>query len=265
MAFTLESMLNPFKDMPGFNKGLFLNIYRDKYLAIKDKIMWGTCKTGDNYVIHVRIPSTDPLCDKVYYDIVFEFFPESEKVKESRSLDDYSVLMFSNCPSFTFSFTYAYNKYGLIIDWMKDKCIPKCLTDPAVMKNPRTAIATDMKTWLAAYHVQQLGILHYKKKFEATINTNVNDIHAGVKHQYTMLMYRQKVHDTAVERTRNARADRRAQQRFVDYREQKDYQHALEKSGLRDKVNPVTASRRIAKVARSARNARSSRSPRRHR
>ena len=261
MAFTIDSILDPFKGRPGLNKSLFLSVYHQKYMEIKEKIMWASAKEGNNYIVHVRVPSTDPNCKDVYYDVVFEFFPESDKVLESRSIKDYSVLIFSNCPSFTFSFTYACNKYGLLIDWLKPKCIPRCLNDPAVQRNPHSSVSIDTKTWMAAHHLQQIGILNYKLRFEDTITVTREDIFKRVSHQAVILATRQRIEERARERNRYERAKRRSNERFVNYREEKDYQHALERSEMRNKVNPTGTAHKLAKVARQARSARSARRP----
>ena len=256
MAYTLDKIVDPFKGTPGFNKGLILDMYRQKYEQIKDRIMWGACKDGNNYIIHVRVPSTDVYCKDVYYDVVFEFFPESEKIFKSNSIKDYSVLLFSNCPSFTFTFTYAYNKYGLLVPWLINKCIPQCLNTPAMQRNRSSQIGSDMKTWYAAYHLQKIGILNYKSRFDDMVNTSKSSIQKVVLSQGAMLLHRQntaELNKRKAQASSDARkAQAKANNRFSDYRQRKDYEHAIQKK-LGPKVNSTVVAKRVAKKAKGPR------------
>lgn len=262
MAYTLDKIVDPFRGMPGFNKGLILDMYKQRYELIKDKIMWAACKDGDNYIVHVRMPSTDPNCKDVYYDVVFEFFPESEKLIDSRSLNDYSVLLFSNCPSFTFTFTYAYNKYGLLVPWLINKCIPDCLNKPAIHRNRGSQIGSDMKTWFAAYHLQKIGLLNYKLKFEDAINTTKSSIQKVVLSQGAMLLHRQRTAELNARKSQAnrdaARASQREESRFKDYRSKKNLEHSIQKA-YGNKVNSSAIASKVARKARSAKKARSHR------
>lgn len=262
MAYTLDKIVDPFRGMPGFNKGLILEAYKQKYELIKDKIMWGACKDGNNYIIHVRMPSTDPYCSDVFYDVVFEFFPESEKLIDSRSINDYSVLVFSNCPSFTFTFTYAYNKYGLLVPWLTDKCIPDCLNRPAVHRNRGSQIGSDMKTWFAAYHLQRIGILNYKLRFDDMVNTSKSSIQKAVLSQGAMLLRRMRIADINKKKAQASKAASKANQRetnrFNDYRAKKELEHSIQKT-YHNKVNSSAVSSRVAKKARTSRKPKSHR------
>jgi hypothetical protein len=190
MYYSLSDILalHP-KGISTHNKGIILTSYQNRYYKIQPNILWGCCKYQNNYIVHMRIPSESDYCRNVFYDVVFEFYPTRASDKDGGNFGNYGVLVYTNSIQFTYTYTYAYNKYGLIIPWLKSKCMNKCLTVPAVQKNPDHTIGVDINMWFAAYHMKLVGILD-KRKFDLNINTSQSHIAKVVYSQSYMAQLR---------------------------------------------------------------------------
>jgi hypothetical protein len=237
-----------------FNKGVILKEYEHRYTACKDKILWACCTYETSFFIHLRIPSESEYCKDVYYDVVFEFYPSRKIDITNGNLNDYGIKLFSNSTSFMFTYTYAYNKYNLIIPWLKTKCSKRCLIEPAVRKNPRSIIGTDAITWIAAYFISRTGLLG-KSRFITHINTSVDHIKRVVFNQDQMLKIRNDTEENAkrLERAHNE-VKIRQYHRKEEHAATKQLEKALERHARATKtpIHPRTAAKRIIKAARKA-------------
>lgn len=272
MVYSLDDLLNPFgKGVAAFNKTLIINAYEQRYYSIKDRIQFGLCKNGKIYLVHYRIPSESPLCKDVLYDVVLEFLPLDDGAEDSRTLEPYDVRIYTNSPSFTFTFTHAFNRYDLLIPWLKNRCISECLTKPAFEKNPNDIIGTDKCLWFAAYHLRRTG-MHIKAHFEKFINTNYAHIEKIIIDQEKMLKLRARSEARSrreqQEAKKHSNAKAQATARFDTYRATKDIESKIIQHNARNpqkKINPRVAKTITSKVSRTAKSARSSRSARRSR
>jgi hypothetical protein len=270
MTLTIEDFLDPLaRNSVSHNKGIIITAYEHRYFRIKDRIKWAVCKYNEKYVAHFRIPSESLYCKDVYYDTIFELSPVSKGDIESTSLRNYSVKIFSNYITFIFSFTYAYNKAGLLIPWLLSKCTPQCLNTPAYIKNKQNTIAPDIKTWFASQHFKRLNLLS-KQIFEGSINTSVQHIAKYTMHQTTMFKLR-----TITERNEKARLRKDKQERVKKEMNNnrnlknlkgniiKEVNNHNAKTGA--SVNAHITSNKIIKSIRKARVARTSRKPKKSR
>ena len=101
--------------------------------SIQRNIELKAYKDGDSYVFKIKIPSEKNYKYKtnVFYDAIVEFFPINDKDKESKSIREYSIRVFSNSPTFMFNFTYVYGKMNALY-----KKIPKSLYSEIALKQP---------------------------------------------------------------------------------------------------------------------------------
>lgn len=120
-------------------------------------------KIKSNYFMFFNLPSkanSKYPDDRIYYDIVFEFIPpNSAWEKESRSLFDWDIKVFSNMPNFMFTFTYAFNKRHALIDLPKKYYSLKALKVPPKMKNPYLFLGIDEGLWLCVQYMEKHNLL----------------------------------------------------------------------------------------------------------
>lgn len=265
MIFSIDDILNPKYLGPIGAKGLIMESYNRRYELIKDRIMWAACRNGPAYVVHIRIPSEHPNRRDIFYDIVLEFIPTSKNDEKKSTFNSYSLRLFSNVPSFSYSFTYVYNKYKILIPWLTGKCMHMCLTTPPVRKNPNMIVAADMKTWLAVKFFKELDIFN-KQKFSTMINTDMRYLEKIVIGQHQMLAIIQ-----AAEKMNKEEARRKfnvqdlVKIRHDEYVRKRDLEKAvIDYNAKKDHtpVNPRVVAARAAKGYRVARQARGNRNPR---
>ena len=75
---------------------------------------------NDSYFIHILIPSESERQN--FYDVVIKFSPNKfTKTNKVSYVFSYDMKVFSNCPSFTYTFAHVYKKYGILCDELVDK------------------------------------------------------------------------------------------------------------------------------------------------
>lgn len=132
--------------------------YKNLY-AKKGTFKYNLVREEDKYIYHIVIPSE--TVDRLSYDVVIEFtrIPGTEP----RDLSKYGVKFYCNSPSFTFSFTYAYNDNDLYIDWLKDKTEEIFLTQAPTQKNPFLVLGYDKFVYMACLFLKDHGLLSINK------------------------------------------------------------------------------------------------------
>lgn len=136
-----------------------LNRRYKELIKHKDKVIKPTVyKDGDEYIFHFLIPSEDPE-RKNTYDVVLHFTTEEtdedKKVTNDKNLKRYNVKFFSNSPSFTYTFAYAFQLYGILIGSLKDKYRKIVLDRPPVTRNPGEIVNYDKTIYFAAHFFQE--------------------------------------------------------------------------------------------------------------
>jgi hypothetical protein len=115
-----------------------LNRRYDK-LNQNKKIKVTVYKDGEDYYFHFLIPSETERLNT--YDVVLQFTMGEDDFKFDNFLNRYYVKFFSNCPSFTFTYAYAFNLYGMLIEHLGNKYDEQVLTDDPIVRNPGEIIS----------------------------------------------------------------------------------------------------------------------------
>lgn len=100
-----------------------LNLKYEKLIREKDKdlkmVIYRDLK-NDEYYFHLTIPSESERSNS--YDVVFLFYDDKEHSHHGElSIANYNVKVFSNSPSFAYTFAYVYADNGLMIDSLRSK------------------------------------------------------------------------------------------------------------------------------------------------
>ena len=127
-----------------------LNKRFDKILLEK-KIESIVYKDGDNYIFHVKLPSESERDNT--YDVVVEFTPVDKTSLSDESILNYNVRFFSNCPSFIFTYAYAYNNSGLYIDFLEKKLDDMVFKSAPTVKNPNNIINFEKSIYFACKYL----------------------------------------------------------------------------------------------------------------
>lgn len=105
-----------------------------------------------NFYIHIQVPSETEQNNT--YDVVIQFTPTDNAVIHDVNLNRYTIKVFSNCPSFTYTYAYVYNDYGLMIDFLRNKYKNVVLSDNPVVKNPGEIINFEKSIYFACKFIK---------------------------------------------------------------------------------------------------------------
>jgi len=122
-------------------------------------------KDGNNYFFHVKIPSESERDND--YDVVVEFSPIDNTSLSDETILNYNIRFFSNCPSFIFTYAYAYNDKDLFIDFLSKRLDEQVLKTAPVVKNPTNMVNFEKSIYFACKHLVEEKNLNknYLKSF----------------------------------------------------------------------------------------------------
>lgn len=137
------------------NKEMYRNMYTDKLnkLLLKEngKFVTKFYKSNNSYYIHVKVPSE--IVDNFYYDVVF-------KIQRGSNLAKQPFRVFSNAPSFTFVFAYAFKSHKMLIEDFEEKYDKKVLNERPKEKNPKLEIGYEKSVCIAYLFLKNANFLN---------------------------------------------------------------------------------------------------------
>lgn len=107
-----------------------------------------------DFFVHIIIPSESKERNNTY-DVVIQFIPMDSGVSLDVNLNRYAINVFSNCPSFTYTYAYVYHDNNLIIDFLKNKYKSIVLQDNPVIKNPGEVINFEKSIYFACKYLEK--------------------------------------------------------------------------------------------------------------
>jgi len=173
-----------------------------------------------NYYIYIKIPSENNIvCEKkVFYDVIIEFIADPNVVT-NKSIDQYSVKVFSNSPSFMFIFTYVYNKKGILLDIVPKKYYSKiALTQPPEIKNKMELLGIEKSLWFAFTYIKHNGLLNKEKLDTKIEKTSIKKIIKEIKSQEDKYKERIKQNDTRIKKEKKNTYNETTQQEIITKR-----------------------------------------------
>ena len=170
----IEQIVKPFNS--GFSavsiKYLLENLQKRYLVNIEPNVTTvDAVKEKDNYFILVKIPSesnTEYKSDKIFYDVIIELLPPNKSYLNNESVRDYDVRVYSNCPSFTYTFTYVYYKKDALIKMPKGAYTRKALSKAPKVRNPLLLFGIEKTLWFAICYIDK-NRLFKRSNLEALI------------------------------------------------------------------------------------------------
>lgn len=156
---TLTSLLqNPTGKSSAFmaSRGRIIEDLNVRYIRLLNKykkFKFRTFKIKNEYLFLFEIPSE--TYDGVVYDVALSFYPPSPEVEEDKTLARYNIKLFSNSPSFIYTYAYVINKAGLMVDLFKNKCGELPLKDAPKIKNPVEIYGFEKSCYFAALYIKE--------------------------------------------------------------------------------------------------------------
>lgn len=180
----MDIFIKEFLNNPGGKGSAVLNInatketFTERYDKICKKISHMTFEVNKDIYILVNIPSS---VDGIFYDVLMKF--ENTKKSIGTTITDMRMELFSNSPSFLYTYAYAYMKQNIFIKECKKKLSSKMLSDVAKTRNPFGVLSYDFSIYAALFYIvnngytniSDLQMNNYKKCSLSTVLHNVKD------------------------------------------------------------------------------------------
>lgn len=128
--------------------GLLQN-YRKQFYAVP------YLDPNGDVMFHVKVPSEDYGKNKILYDVLILFKYDKEKRYAVRD-----IKMFSNSPSFLYTYAYVYYHDDIMIDSFADKMPIIALVNPPEVRNPVESLGYEKSTYFAARYLLDGMILN---------------------------------------------------------------------------------------------------------
>lgn len=118
------------------------------------------------YIAHVKIPSR--TIEKLFYDVFIEI-DKSSIPASSTIVNGGNARVFSNCPSFTFTYAKVFDDKGDLIPWTKEKYNAEVFVNDPVKRNPMKISSYERSIYFAIKFITTGG-RNYKKQVELHIH-----------------------------------------------------------------------------------------------
>lgn len=124
------------------------------------------------YIAHVKIPSKS---SDLFYDVLIEI-DEDSIPKQVTTINGGSCRVFSNCPSFVFTYAYVFNKNKDIIPWTKKKYNKRVFELNPARRNPAEIKNYERSIYFAIKYITSNG-----RNYKAGINLNVTKLRSHLQ------------------------------------------------------------------------------------
>lgn len=126
----------------------------NEFVKINEKILSKIYRYRDFIIYHVIIPSTKK--ETVNYDVVIEV--ETKGLHDgAANLEDLEFKVFSNCPSFIFTYANVFRSNGLLCDWLLPKYNKEVRTKAPNQRNQYGIVGLERSLYLALKHLHATG------------------------------------------------------------------------------------------------------------
>lgn len=138
-----------------------------QYQSLVSKIVMAWYTLEDKYYIaHIKIPSRS--IEKLFYDVLIEI-DKSSIPESSTIINGGNARVFSNCPSFIFTYAKVFDDKGDLIPWTKGKYNTEIFTNDPVKRNPMKISSYERSLYFAIKFITSGG-RNYKKQIGLRIH-----------------------------------------------------------------------------------------------
>ena len=125
-----------------------------QFQALQSKISSKTYLYRNTAIFHIIIPSQKD--ETSTYDVIIEI-PFREKTEEEINLINSNFKVFSNCPSFIFTYANVFRTKGMLCTWLIDKYDPSVRNKAPARSNPYSLIGYERSIYLAFKYLKVSG------------------------------------------------------------------------------------------------------------
>ena len=141
--------------------------YDKKYNKISNIINHTTYFIKKDIYINILIPSS---VNGIFYNVVLKFTPNSKST--GISVTDMDFQIFSNSPSFLYTYANTYKKHKLLIRELDRKLSREMIKNIATTRNPYSILSYDFTVYSALRYIFQNGYIKIDSLKLGAVQTN---------------------------------------------------------------------------------------------
>lgn len=122
-----------------------------RFLLDEDAMKVQVYDTRKTLVFHFELPSKSSK--GIEYDVVLEFPYNESDFNTAKNIFNFPFKVYSNCPSFVYTYAYVFNQHGLLIDWLKSRYDHKTLRMAPATRNKLGVIFYEHSIFNAVYYI----------------------------------------------------------------------------------------------------------------
>lgn len=136
------------------NRQLIKDDFKKRYdrIVSSKKFQQNVYMVDDKYIFHIKVPSED-LEKNIAYDVIIEFYPNNKTMLGDFNIKNYGIRLFSNAPSFVYTYAYVYNKNKILASGSQGKFNDITLESKPETRNPRLIISFEKTIYFACLHL----------------------------------------------------------------------------------------------------------------
>jgi hypothetical protein len=141
-----------------------------------------------SYFYHFIIPSESQRRNT--YDVVVQFVNSDDPTEDfsgDATLKRYHVKLFSNCPSFSFTYAYVYNEDGRMVDMLQSKYSDVMLTNPPSTRNPGEIASFEKSTYFACKFISEHRTIIDKAYIKRHSSTDIKAMREKIRNTDTVM------------------------------------------------------------------------------
>lgn len=159
------------------------SVERELRSAYPEPIQYMVNATKDRrLLIHVKLPSRTKK--GVYYDIVIELDGADVPENSKASIAGMPFRVFSNSPSFYYTYAKVFEEKGLFCSWLKGKYERKIMRKDPEQRNPSKIVGYERTVYTSMWYVfQKLRSTHASDLLNSSIKVTQKEIASKVQTQ----------------------------------------------------------------------------------
>lgn len=129
----------------------------EQYYRLSSKMTCDWYRPAKNTLVaHLTLPSRTKR--GIHYDIVFEFDITGIDEASVTTMPAVPCKVFSNCPSFSYTYANVFDGKKQLCRWLKDKYEKTIFKKDPVVRNPNEIIGYERSIFIAGLYIQRLGV-----------------------------------------------------------------------------------------------------------
>ena len=161
--------------------------YNKEFSDVRSRIKCYWYSVEDSYIAHVIIPSSST--EGLAYDVVFEF----GDISNSRDIKDNKIRVFSNAPSFIYTYAKVFKDQGILIDWLEDKYTDKVLTLDPTTRNRYKLVSYEKSLYLACLYIASNRSISLSAKMNTIVFSDYAQVSSRIKSEKTLKNKRDRI------------------------------------------------------------------------